>query len=239
MADPRDRDHGRLTRRDVLQGVGAVVTTAVAGCSSDDEPAKSGPDPVLSPKQLLENIDAIVVVMMENRTFDHYYGALQLLEGRDVDGLRGGESNPAPDGSSVAVGPMTSFTTDPDPPHGWDSSRAQFNGGKMDGFVTQYLEDHAEADPLNVMGYYSRTELPVSYALASAYGLCNRWFASVMGPTWPNRYYLHCGTSGGMMTQRLHHAARDFPRARRARDPERLLLFEPALLRGVRLPQLP
>jgi len=199
MADPRDRDHGRLTRRDVLQGVGAVVGTAVTGCGSDDGAPNDGPQPSLTPKQLLENIDAIVVVMMENRTFDHYFGAYQLLEQRDVDGLRGSESNPAPDGSSVAVGPMTSFTTDPDPPHGWDSSRLQFNGGKMDGFVTQYLEDHAAADPRNVMGYYSRTELPVSYALADAYGLCNRWFCSVMGPTWPNRYYLHCGTSGGMM----------------------------------------
>jgi phospholipase C len=176
-----------------------MVGTAVSGCSSDDAPPNPSPNPAVTPKQLLENIDAIVVVMMENRTFDHYFGAFELLESRDVDGLSGTEANPAPDGSSVTVGPMPGFTTDPDPPHGWDSSRAQFNGGKNDGFVTQYLEDHAGADPLNVMGYYSRTELPVSYALASAYGLCNRWFCSVMGPTWPNRYYLHCGTSGGMM----------------------------------------
>jgi phospholipase C len=198
MADPRDRDHGRLTRRDVLQGVGAVVGTAVTGCSSDETAPNEGPKPALTPKQLLQNIDAIVVVMMENRSFDHYYGAYELLEHRDVDGLGGGESNPAPDGSSVAVVPMTSFTTDPDPPHGWEASRLQFNAGKMDGFVTEYLKDHETADPKNVMGYYSRAELPVSYALADAYSLCNRWFASVMGPTWPNRYYLHCGTSGGM-----------------------------------------
>ena len=70
MADPRDRHHGRLTRRDVLQGVGAVVGTAVTGCGSDDEPEKPAPDPVLSPKQLLENTDAIVLKCNENLPSD-------------------------------------------------------------------------------------------------------------------------------------------------------------------------
>jgi phospholipase C len=196
MTKTRDRDP-RLTRRDVLQGVGAMVGTAAVGCGSDDGGKPADQPPPLTPKELLRNIDAIVVVMMENRAFDHYYGSYELLEGKQVMGLQGNESNPAPDGSAVTVGPLTEFTTDPDPPHGWDASHRQFNGGQMDGFVTEYLDEEG-AEARTVMSYYSRAELPVSYALADAYSLCNRWFCSVMGPTWPNRFYLHCGTSGGM-----------------------------------------
>jgi|SoiMethySBSTD1v2_1073268.scaffolds.fasta_scaffold20531_3 phospholipase C len=206
MTNTRDRDPGRLTRRDVLQGVGAMVGTAAIGCSDDDAGNQSQTPAVnLSPEQLLKNIDAIVVVMMENRAFDHYYGAYELVEGRKVDGLTGNESNPAPDGSTVTIGPITNFTTDPDPPHNWEQSHGQFNGGSMDGFATEYEKDSPGADLHAVMSYYTRTQLPVSYALADAYSLCNRWFASVMGPTWPNRYYLHCATSGGMMANQPIH----------------------------------
>jgi phospholipase C len=87
---------------------------------------------------------------------------------------------------------------DADPPHGWASSHAQFNGGAMDGFVTQYAEDGANDISL-VMGYHVREHLPVYWALADNFVLCERWYASVMSSTWPNRFYLHLATSGGQM----------------------------------------
>jgi phospholipase C len=71
--------------------------------------------------------------------------------------------------------------------------------GANDGFVTQHELD-APGSAHEVMGYHVRAQLPVSYALADNYVLCERWFASVMGPTWPNRFYLNCATSGGMMS---------------------------------------
>lgn len=145
----------------------------------------------LTPEQLLAPIQTIVVLCMENRSFDHFLGSLKLIEGRDVDGLTGTESNPGSNGP-VVVHQLDDFTPD-DPPHGWDAAHAQFNGGANDGFVTE----HEGASEEDVMGYHVRSQLPITYALADAYAVCDRWFASVMGPTWPNRFYLHAATSGG------------------------------------------
>jgi phospholipase C len=148
----------------------------------------------LTPEQLLAPIDTIVVLMMENRSFDHYLGALRLLEGRpDVEGLTGAETNPAPDGTPVPIFNLLDYTVE-DPPHGWDECHAQFNGGANDGFV----KEHAGAHQEEVMGYHVREQIPVTYALADNYAVCDHWFASVMGPTWPNRFYLHGATSNGI-----------------------------------------
>jgi phospholipase C len=139
------------------------------------------------------DIEHVVVLMMENRSFDHYLGSLRLVEGRaDVDGLAGGESNPAPSGPAIAVHPLATFTP-ADPPHDWDSCHTQYDGGANDGFVMA----HAGTDQSDVMGYYVRAQIPITYALADQACVCQRWFASVMGPTWPNRFYLHCATSNG------------------------------------------
>ena len=146
----------------------------------------------LTAEELLAPIETIVVLCMENRSFDHYLGALKLLEGRNVVGLAGTESNPAPDGSSVGVFKLDDFTPE-DPPHGWDACHEQWNQGKNDGFV----KAHEGATQNEVMGYHVRSQIPITYALADASAICHRYFASVMGPTWPNRFYLHGGTSKG------------------------------------------
>jgi phospholipase C len=196
-----------LSRRDALQGVGAAIGASVLpGCSSTDNPPGSTPGPdEPTPEELLAEIDTFVVVMMENRSFDHYFGSLSLLEGKDVDGLTGSESNPSTSGGPVAIHPMSVRVTNEDPPHGWDGSHGQWNSGANDGFVLEHEKDHgvgsAEAD--HVMGYYKRDDLPILYALADESVLCEKWFCSVMGPTWPNRFYLHCATSEGMMTNDL------------------------------------
>ncbi|HWB79907.1 MAG TPA: alkaline phosphatase family protein [Nannocystaceae bacterium] len=207
------------TTSDGTTSTGAdTTTTTTSGTSSSEGSSSSGLDesssstgdtgPIMSDcedagsltfEELVAPIEHIIVVMMENRSFDHVFGALA-LEGRTVDGLTGSESNPNPAGGDVAVFALT----DPDavifdPDHGWNGSRVQWNEGANDGFVESYVDEGAP-DPTLVMGYYERATLPVSYALADNYSLCDRWFASVMGPTWPNRFYLHLGTSGGMMT---------------------------------------
>ncbi|HET6585085.1 MAG TPA: alkaline phosphatase family protein [Nannocystaceae bacterium] len=153
----------------------------------------------LSAAELLAPIEHIVVVCMENRSFDHMLGALALVEGRAVDGLTGRESNDDAGGRPVAVFHLDSPVVAADPPHGWNASHAQWNDGANDGFVTEYAADGAP-DPTLIMGYYQREDLPVSYALADNYSLCERWFASVMGPTWPNRYCLHLASAHGHMS---------------------------------------
>lgn len=180
------------------------ATTSDTSSDSSGEDTTTGVDPYeacessdLTAEELLAGIDHIVVVMMENRSFDHFFGGLSLAEGLPVDGLSGRESNLSLMGDPVAVFNTSKLVHEEDPPHGWNASHAQFNGGLNDGFVTAYQNAGAQ-DYAEVMSYYLREQLPVYHALVDEYVLCDRWFASVMGPTWPNRFHLHCGTSDGV-----------------------------------------
>ncbi|MBK8255463.1 MAG: alkaline phosphatase family protein [Polyangiaceae bacterium] len=146
----------------------------------------------LSAEELLAPIETIVVLCMENRSFDHYFGSLSLVEGKVVNGLTGNEVNPDPDGNPVPIHLLQDFTVD-DPPHDWNSSHEQWNNGNNDGFVIA----HAGNSQNDVMGYHVREQLQTFYTLADSYTLCDQWYASVMGPTWPNRFYLHGATSKG------------------------------------------
>ncbi len=170
-----------VSRREVLVGAGAVVGAQACATSGTTDSTDPGP----------ATIDTIIVVMMENRSFDHMLGSLKLVEGRaEVDGLTAEMANVDADGVTVAAYPNEVGCVS-DPGHGWGSSHDQFNGGLNDGFVKDY------GGP-EVMGYQRRSDLPITYALADEYALCDRYFCSVMGPTWPNRFYGHCGTSDGM-----------------------------------------
>ena len=211
-----------LTRREALRGIGVTVGAAALGCGHEagtsnpdasagapdapPPPPDAAPDATavtactstssMSAAELLASVDTIVVLMMENRSFDHYLGSLRLAEGRaDLDGLTGSESNPAPSGPPIAVHQLDNFTP-ADPPHDWGSCHTQYDDGANDGFVMA----HAGTDQADVMGYYVRAQIPITYALADQACVCQRWFASVMGPTWPNRFYLHCATSNGQTT---------------------------------------
>jgi phospholipase C len=199
-----------ISRRAALQkislGLGAVALGS--GCSPGPDRCGAGPaeapsgpdfdengDP--SPRRLLSGIDTIVVVMMENRSFDHFFGALALdpdypARGA-VDGLFGTEANPDEEGAPVIVRPATTILNN-GPIHGWDSAHKAFAEGRNDGFVVCNVGE----DRANAMSYYDRRELPLLYALADQYTVCDRWFGSVLGPTWPNRFYLHAATSEGL-----------------------------------------
>ncbi len=169
------------------------------------------PEPGLQPlrgdgSSPLHYIDTVVVVQMENRSFDHYFGALALLEGRkDVEGLVAGLSNPTHAGQTVAIRHETKqFALQPDPPHGRKACLAQWAQGACDGFVRSFEEELAELNdtgsPLDlVMTYYGREQLPAFYGLADAFTVCDRWHASLLAPTWPNRFYSHCATSEGLL----------------------------------------
>ena len=180
-----------LARRTVLGGMAAAAGLSACAPASRTE---------LPPGDLRNRIDTIVILMMENRSFDHVFGSLSLLEGRsEVDGLVAGMANPDGRGNDVAINPLVEPCTQDDPPHGWESSRVQLDGGSCAGFVRAHLEKHGPgADPSPVMAYQTRAQQPVSYALADRYALCQRWFSSVLSSTWPNRIYFHAATSQGV-----------------------------------------
>ncbi len=152
----------------------------------------------LSPEELLAGIDHIIVLVMENRSFDHYLGSRKVVEDLAIDGLVGDESNLGPDLVPVPVFVMDEFEPQ-DPPHEWDQCHFQFNLGENNGFVVEN-ENKNPGFGYQAMGYHVREHLPVTYGLADNFTVCERWFAAVMGPTWPNRYYIHACDSGGGKT---------------------------------------
>lgn len=192
-----------ISRREALRFLattsGAIALgPALAGCGDDSDTTAVGQP--LRPEEL--DIDTVVIVMMENRSFDHYFGALSLHEGRSVDGLRPGFANPLPGGGVVPVFATGQNCID-DPPHGWTSSRRQIGtDGRNEGFVSEFLarleeENRDPAAAAEVMGYFTRFDLPILYGLADEFAVFDRWFCSVLGPTWPNRFFLHSAQSDG------------------------------------------
>jgi len=188
------RKRPQFTRRTALKGVGAAAF--LAACNND-----KGEDTDVVPLEdfdlLRERIDTVVILMMENRSFDHYFGALTLEEGRtDVDGLTAEMSNPHPDGYDVFA-TRSEVNCLEDPPHGWDSSHVQFNNGANDGFVTEFYGRTAELAH-EAMAYLDREQLSAFYTLADEFTLCDQWFSSLMTSTQPNRFYFHCAQNGGV-----------------------------------------
>ncbi|HTZ85423.1 MAG TPA: alkaline phosphatase family protein [Solirubrobacteraceae bacterium] len=170
----------------------------------------------------LSAIDHIVVVMLENRSFDHMLGFLSLpaqLGGRergDVDGLTSPEVNVnSHDGTSYPIEHLaqTAFEGEAeDPDHSGHSVDEQLegadpaNGRGGTGFVKNFARiSQARAHKLGVplpspglvMGYYDADDLPVYDHLASEYCVVDRWFSSVPGATWPNRLYAAAGRAAG------------------------------------------
>jgi phospholipase C len=150
-------------------------------------------------------VDTIVVVMMENRSFDHYFQKLTESGGPEVDVAPADFSNPDPDGVPVTIAHETQYCF-VDTDHGYGGSRRQVNGGAMDGFVVTNEGNHelpAGGTPemlsgARAMRYYDQTDIPFYYWLAGEFALGERYFASVLGPTWPNRMYLMAATSFGL-----------------------------------------
>jgi phospholipase C len=163
----------------------------------------------------LGSIDHFVVLMLENRSFDHLLGWLHRDDPR-IDGLVGTESNlllPADPNSPVATVTDTAVPTDPDvdPGHELADVNEQLFGSRAvhagalptnSGFVASYSAKRQQAGKGAgggglIMRGFSPANLPVLATLAREFAVCDRWFASVPGPTWPNRFFVHCGWSGG------------------------------------------
>ena len=150
----------------------------------------------------LEKIEHIVVLMLENRSFDHMLGYLSLEGGRDeIDGLREEFAN-SHDGRSYPVRHLETTAIPDDPGHSAACVDLQIGGGKMDGFVASFADAMArsgvrDGDPGRVMGYYNAADVPVYDHLAREFAVCDRWFSSVPGATWPNRLYAISGRAAG------------------------------------------
>ncbi len=142
----------------------------------------------------LPGIDHIVVLMLENHSFDNLFGMLGRGDGFTLGANgRPTASNPYGDGRIQHAFEMPTTCQLPgQPSQEWQASHDQFANGALDGFV------QSTSGPVS-MGYWTGKSLPFTYALASQFPIGDRWFCSVLGQTDPNRRYLIAGTSAGMV----------------------------------------
>ena len=133
-------------------------------------------------------IGNLVISCQENRSFDHYFGYAPQVQAKGF-GPPPGYSQPDGAGGQKFPYELKDRTT-ADPAHSWGAVHQQYDGGRMDGFYASSGEI--------ALGYYTARELPFYYSLFDSAGLCANYFCSVLGPTWPNRFYLMSGTSGGI-----------------------------------------
>ncbi len=138
----------------------------------------------------------MVILIQENRSFDHYFGSYRGVRGFSDQSMAFRQPDPA-NTASPPVGKLLPFHLDTsttnaacthDISHDWVPQHQSWDNGAMDGFVTSRLAINAN-DAVLTMGYYTRADLPYYYALADAFTICDNYFCSVMGPTDPNRLY--------------------------------------------------
>ncbi|MFE6622639.1 phosphocholine-specific phospholipase C [Streptomyces sp. NPDC057740] len=182
-----------VNRRRFLQLAGA--TTAFTALSSSIQRAAA--IPANHRTGSIEDVEHIVVLMQENRSFDHYFGKLR--------GVRGfGDPRPVKhdDGRSIwhqsnGSKDILPFHPDADDlgmqfleglPHGWTDGQQAYNGGKYDKWIP--------AKGTTTMAYLTRDDIPFHYALADAFTVCDAYHCSFIGSTDPNRYYMWTGYTG-------------------------------------------
>jgi phospholipase C len=163
----------------------------------------------------LDNLKHIVVLMMENRSFDHMLGALKAQDPR-IDGITPDLSNPDTNGTQVKVQPLAQFQSqlDPDPDHHFPGVDLQIFGGDtsagrvadMSGFVKSYFSQRKDVKhSQKIMYYFTPDKLPVLTTLATEFAVFNKWFSSIPGPTICNRAFAHYGTSFGKVGMDLFY----------------------------------
>jgi len=158
-----------MDRRTFLKTTGAAVAAA----------------PFLTAQPGATQIQHVVVCMLENRSFDHLFGWLPNASGRQA-----GLSYVDTEGNSHATFPLAPDFTGcdyDDPDHSYSGGRLEYDNGKMDGFL------QPASNSVYAIGYYQEKDLPFRAALARNYTTCDRYFPSILGPTFPNRIFQYAG----------------------------------------------
>src|SRR5581483_9305714 len=177
-----------LGRRRFISGVaGAAGGALLQGCGSSspaDPGSGAGAGALPAPED--SGIDHIVVVMMENRSFDHYLGWVPGADGVQA-GLSfrdaAGNSHPTYD---LAPNFQNCMLADPD--HSYAGGRVEINNGRMDGFLLP--QPVGDTFPI---GYYTADSLPFFKGCAASWTICDRYFCGILSSTTPNRFYMHAG----------------------------------------------
>ena len=174
-----------------------------------DDDRRARPDPSLpAGTDRRPEIRHIVLLMMENHSFDNYLGTV----GRG-DGLASPRpANPARDGREVSVHHLAETGQRPElPSQSWRASHIQYADGRNDGFVRAMEDLSGTVDPALAMGQWDDADLPFYADLARTFPLADRWFCSCLGPTFPNRRFLMAATANGLIDDAMASIV-DYPR---------------------------
>ena len=176
-----------LARTAGLAGLAGLATALPAETLISQAAKVQSQTAMPSPRNM--PIDTFVVLMMENRSFDHYFGWYHLADGKNA-----GLKYPDDQGhlhKTHRLVPDYQGCGFADPDHSWEGGRTQYDHGKLDGFRRGDNDDFA-------LGYYDDGDVAYIQPLAKAFTLYDRYFCSLLGPTWPNREYMHSAQSGGI-----------------------------------------
>jgi phospholipase C len=197
-----------VSRRQLMASAGGMVLASFALPAGlrklIDGASPAAPGQARLTSAPLSEIKHVVVLMQENRSFDHYFGTMPGVRGfADSTGVT------LPSGKSVFYQPdadnpdsyllpfhadtqSTSAQNLPSNSHSWGPQHDCWDNGKMDGFVSAHLAADGVAGQYT-MAYFQRDDIPFHWALADAFTICDGYHCSMMGPTWPNRLYLMTG----------------------------------------------
>jgi phospholipase C len=210
---------GKSTRRDLLKmgaaaGAAGMLGGLIPGCGAARNAINTATGSNACGK--ITDIDHVVILIMENRSFDHYFGSYKGVNGFAAQSAAFQQPYPA-NTSEPPAGVLLPFHLDTtklnaacthDITHDWVPQHQSWNNGAMNGFVTSRQAINAN-DAVLAMGYYTRADLPYYYGVADAFTLCDNYFCPVIGPTDPNRIYAMAasidpdGKNGGPLLQTL------------------------------------
>ncbi len=171
-----------INRRDFIRGAAGAASTAALAGAQQTLPRRVGPLRALLPEPEASNIEHIVVVMMENRSFDHLLGWLP-----GANGQQAGLSYVDSSGETHPTQHLTTYVgcNHPDPDHSYAGGRSEYDDGKMDGWLRTTSNDTFS------IGYYEEADLPFYAALARNFTTLDNYFASILSSTFPNRVFQH------------------------------------------------
>ena len=176
-------------RRDFLQAAAAASALSAVGA-----PAEAA----VQTASKLNDIEHFIIIMKENRSFDHYFGSLRGVRGfDDASASRADGSSAFRQADALTPGGhILPFRLDTkktnaqrlyDLDHSWEGQHDAWNNGRMDNWLPTHRRIDGESGPLT-MGFHTRQDIPFYYALADAFTICDGYHCSVFGPTNPNRY---------------------------------------------------
>ena len=206
----------KFNRRELLKIGGAATLAELASLGLQGCNVSKLIPSVGSGCAKLTDIEHVVILIQENRSFDHYFGSYRGVRGFSDQSAAFQQPDPA-NTTNAPVGTLLPFHLDTsnanaacthDIAHDWVPQHQSWDGGKMDGFVSSRLAINSNDAALS-MGYYTRADIPYYYGLADAFTLCDNYFCSVIGPTDPNRLYSMAasldpdGKNGGPVLQTI------------------------------------